>query len=265
MSKMARQTWIHDARERVESEQDAVKAKLNAIDQFIDRVEDITPAPRASSSAGITATVGALVNRSRSGDDTTKAVRQAFAETIRPHSLDDIEERESLQETIQAELNESIAAALAPTTNTSLSPNLKQAVLSEAGMRRAETKAVHRGLEREHKQLDEAAVVVDDIAEWIAAADKTPLADLGFEELQQRHERLASYRTQCQTTVEERQAFLEGGTNNGSKVRISHRSLCPYIYQSCTVNHPILATFARLDDVCADCQRAVGDHLVRRS
>lgn len=261
---MAGSTRIHDARARVERERDAVEAKLDAIDRFVARVEDVTPGTRASPSPGVTATVGTFSHRGRSGGGSCEAVRQAFAETIRPHSLDDVEERESLRETIRAELSEPIATALASTSNTGFSPELKRAVLSETGVRRAETETVYRALEREATQLDGAKEVVDEVTEWIATADETPLTDLGFEELQLRHERLAGYRTRCQTTADERQAFLAGATNEGPEIGISHRRLCPYIYQNFPTDHPVLATIARLDDTCADCQRAVRDHLVRR-
>jgi hypothetical protein len=260
---MGIQTRIHDARDRVEHEQEAVEAKLDAIDRFVDRVEDIsaglTPPP-----GSVTAVVGVLSRHSTSGGENCEAVRRASAETIRPHSLDDIEERESLQETIQVELSESIAVALAPTTNARFTPELKQGVLSEARARRAETEALGLALEREATHVDDDAAVVDEITEWIATADETPLSDLGFRELRERHECLERNRDRCETVAQRRQSFLDGTTSNGPEVRVSHRSLGPYIYRDLPTDHPMLTTVARLHDACADCQRAVRDHLVRR-
>lgn len=258
---MTIQTRIHDAQARVDREREAVDAKLTAIDRFIDRVADIAPAPTGSS-PGLTATVGALSHRG--SDDSCTAVRRAFAETIRPHSLDDVAERESLQATIEAELSESIAVALAPTTNAGFSPKLKRAVLSEARTRRAETKALHCALGREATQLEEVAAAVDEVTEWIATADETPLSDLGFEALRRRHERLATHREECDRVAERRQSFLDGATNHGAEVGIDHGHLGSYIYQDFPTDHPVLTTVVRLDDACRECQRAVRDHLVRR-
>jgi hypothetical protein len=262
---MGIQTHVHDARARVRSEQDAVEARLDAVDRFLDRVEAIAPGPTPSSPGSVVTTVGTRSRHGRSRSDTCETVRQAFAETIRPHSLEDAEQTESLQETIQAELSGPIAVALAPATETTVSPELKRAVLSEARARRAETEALGRALEREATQVDDAAAVVDEITEWIATADETPLTDLGFAELRARHERLERYRGRCEAVTQRRQSFLDGATSNGPDAGISHRSLGPYIYQDFPTDHPVLATVARLDDTCKECQRAVRDHLVRRA
>ena len=261
---MGTQTRIHDARDRVEDEREAIEAKLDAVDRFVDRVEHCQPGPTPAAGS-VTATAGTLSRDSPSGGDTCEVVREAFAETIRPHSLDDVEERESLPETIQTELSESVAVALAPTTNTSFTPELKQAVLSEARTRRAETETLGKALQREATQLADAAAVVDEITGWIVTADETPLSDLGFEALRARHERLDTYRERCETVAMWRQSFLDGATNNGPEVGVTHRSLGPYLYQDFPTDHPVLTTVARLADTCGDCQRAVRDHLVRRA
>jgi len=262
---MTLQTRIHDAGTRVRNEQDAVEAKLDAIDRFIDRVEGCTPGPTPASSGGVATTVGTLSQHGRGGGDTCETVRQAFAETVRPHSLDDVEETESLQETIQVELSESIAVALAPTTNTGFTPKLKRAVLAETRARRAETEALRRALQREADEVADARAEVDEVVEWVVAADETPLTELGFEELRHRHERLETYRDRCETVAKRRQSFLAGATNNGLEAGIDHRRLGPYIYRDFPTDHPVLTTVARLDDACRECQRAVRDHLVRRA
>lgn len=262
---MSVKTHVGRARTRVRSEQEAVDARLEAMETFLDRIEDLSPEPTPAASSGITATAGTLSRGNSSTEDRCRTVRTAFAETIRPYSVDDVDESKPLLETIQTELTDSIAVALAPTTGTSFSPELKRAIVSEAGARRAETEVLRQALGREESHLEDAAAVIDDITAWIAGADETPLTELGFESLQHRHETLTSHRERCEGLARKRQAFLEESTNRNAEVGIRHRDLVSYLYGDAGVDHPILATIARLDAACAECQRAVRSHLVRRA
>jgi len=162
------------------------------------------------------------------------------------------------------EFTDAIAVALAPTTDASFTPDLKQMVLAEARSRRSEATALQKAFEREEAHLDDAGAAVDDIITWIVDANETPLTDFGFDALQQRHETLASHRDCCESVARNRQQYFEGTTNNGLDAGVRHRSLIPYLYQDLSVDHPVLATVATLDETCLECQRAVRTHLVRR-
>jgi len=261
---MTVETRVHDAASRVSNERKAFDAKLDAFDRFIDRVEECSPDSGSQSLAGAAGSVRAISHGGHPRPGKYKAVRCAFAETIRPHSLDDVEQTEPLVETIRVELSESVAVALAPATETRFSPAVKEAVLSQARARRTETKTLYRALEREASQLEVARAVVDEITGWIATNDETPLSELGFEELRRRHETLATHRTRCQEVADRRQAFLDGTTTNGSEAELDHRNVVEFAYGDFPVNYPVLSTVARFDDTCRECQRAVRDHLVRR-
>lgn len=257
-------TLIDQARTRVTAEQDAVDAKLEALEAFRKRVSDLPAEPTLSSSPRITATAGARLGTDSSPDDRCRAVRTAFEETVRPHSVADVDDSESPLATIQNEFTDSIAVALAPTSEISFSPDLKQLIVAETNARQTETSVLRRALAREETQLDTAGNVVDDIVSWIVEADETPLTDLGFAALQQRHETLARHRDRCENLAHQRQEFLRKPTNKNADVGIHHRSLIPYLYQDFPMDHPVLATGARLDVACKQCQRAVRNHLVRR-
>jgi len=257
-------TYIDQARTRVQAEQETIDEKREAYETFIDRVADVQTDPTPSSSSGMTATTGTHLAVDSSPDARCRTVRTAFAETIRPHSIDDIDGSESLLETIREEFTNTIAVALAPTTEASFTPELKQMVIAEAQARHSEATAFRKALNQEQRQLDETGNVVDDITVWIAEADETPLTDLGFDALARRHERLATHRNQCEELAYQRQNFLQGTTNNSIEVGVRHRSLVPYLYQDFLVDHPVLVTVVRLDDTCKDCQRTVRDHLIRR-
>jgi hypothetical protein len=259
-------TYARQARPRVHAEREAVDAKIDAIDAFADRVADLPAEPVPASSPGVTATTGTL-DGDRSTDDRCRAVRQAFVETIRPHSVDDAADAdaEPLLETVRAELTDSIAVALAPTTDASFSPALKRAIASAATARRVELTTLDRALDREETMLDDAESTVETVTDWLVDADETPLTDLGFEALRSRHVTLATHRDRCADLADRRQSFLRRTTDRGAQARIPHRSLVSSLYDDFPVDHPVLATVARLDSVCAACQRTVRDHLVRRA
>ncbi|OYR44047.1 hypothetical protein [Halorubrum sp. Eb13] len=263
---MAVDTYIQQARTRARSEREPIDEMLDAYDTFIRRVQKLQPEQTPSSVASLS-TAGGVTHLSAdaSSTDGCRPVRTVFTETIRPHSVADIDETESLLKTIREEFTDAIAVALAPTTEASFTPDLKRMVLAEAQSRRAEATALQKALEREEAHLDEADAAVDDIIAWIVDANETPLTDLGFDALQQRHETLASHRDYCEEVARDRQEFLQKTTNNGVDAGIRHRSLIPYLYQDFSVDHPVLATVATLDETCEDCQRTVRDHLVRRA
>lgn len=115
--------------------------------------------------------------------------------------------------------------------------------------------------------IDQARTRVEAEREAVSAkldADETPLTDLGFGQLQRRHETLGRHRDRCEELTGRRQEFLREITNQGAEAGIRHRNLVPYLYQDFPVDHPLLATVARLDDACTECQRAVRRYLIRR-
>ncbi|WP_248897134.1 DUF7260 family protein [Haloplanus halobius] len=261
---MAVETHVDQARSRVNAERAAVVAKRDAFETFRDRVAGIAPEPTPSLSSGISTTAGAVHGES-STDDRCRTVRTAFAETVRPHSVDDAADAEPLLATIRAEFTDSIAVALAPTTAPPFSAELKRAIVAETTARQAEIETLDRALERERAQLDDAGTVLWTVTDWIADANETPLSALGFDTLRKRHETLAAHRDRCADLTEQRQAFLRETTTGDAGAEIHHRDLVPYLYGESPVDYPVLTTATRLDDVCAACQRTVRDHLVRRA
>jgi hypothetical protein len=263
---MAVDTYIEQASARVRTEREAIEELVDAYGTFIRRVRELQPDGTPASMAGTTTAGGAIhVSGEASGPERCRRVRTAFAETVRPHSVADIDEPEPVLETIREEFTDAVAVALAPTTDTAFTPELKGMVLSEARSRRSEAAALQRALGREATELDDVAEAVEDVVTWIVEADETPLSDLGFDALKQRHETLADHRDRCESLARDRQEFLRGTTTDGLETRVSHRSLVAYLYSDFPVDHPVLATVTTLDETCRDCQRAVRTHLVRRA
>lgn len=262
---MSAETHVHSALERARCERDALAAKSDAYERFVDRVADISTEAAGAPTADVATTGGARRFVGRSNADRCRNVRAAFEETVRPHSVADVDESEPLVATIRAELGESVAVALAPTTETGFSAEVKRGVLSEAAARKAETEAVHRALEREETSLDAAASLVDEAVAWIAEADETPLCELGFDRLRERHETLAAFSERCDEVVRERQSRLRATTSRDADSAVRHEDLVAFLYGDFPVEYPVLSTVARLDETCRECQRVVRDHLVRRA
>jgi hypothetical protein len=258
-------THIDQARTRVRAERETVDATLDAIDEFVDRIADLSPEPVPSTTTGTVATAGRLARTESVTEDRCRTARRIFAETIRPHCVADADDPEPLLETIRSELSDGVAVALASTTGTAFTPALERAILSAAATRRAETDVLRQALGREGDHLETAGAAVDEITGWIADADETPPTDLGFEALRQRHETLARHRERCDRLAERRQAFLRETTNEGVDAGIRHRRLVVSLYEDFPVDHPLLATVARLDAACVECQRTVRQHLTRRT
>ena len=260
------ETHIDDARERVIAEQEALATKEAAMQTFIDRVAEISSespstAATAGAAQGMTATVTGGPNGGPS--DSCGEVREAFAETVAPHSVPE-DDSEPLLETIRVELTDSVAAALSTGTATPLSPELKGAIVSEAQRRQTELEVMCRALDNEQERLTEAAATVTEITDWLVEADETPLSELGFDALKQRHEQLAAHRDACDRLVAERQAFLDGTTSEAVETGVRNDHIVSQLYEDLPVEYPVLATASRLEELCQNCQRVVREHLTRR-
>lgn len=256
-------TDVSRALERVRVERDAVARKRRAFDRFTDRVEDVDPATRPDGGVRTPAASPVAVRESRS--DGRAAVREAFAETVRPHATGDVPDAESNLERMAAELNRELATALSPAASgVPFSPSLKEAVLAAASAREDELRALETALDREEEQLTEARSTLEEPVDWIARADETPLLRLGFDDLAARHERLEEFTTRCERVARARQAFLDRTTGVDGQVGVGHRSVAESLYEDFSVDYPVLSTAVRVTEACRDCQRAVRDHLVRR-
>lgn len=261
---MAVETHVHRARRSVRAEREAVDEEIEAYETFVDRLEEISTEQHPTTLEKTVGPGGTQLQGTSERDDGCRAVLQAFAETVRPHSVADVNEEESLLETVRNELTDTIALALAPTTGTSLTDDLAAGIQAEADARRTERVVLRRALERETDVLTDAIETIDEITNWITEADETPLTELGFDSLQQRHRLLEGYRERCDRVIHDRQQFLNETTSMAAEAGIRHRNLVTYCYQDFPVDYPVLATVASLTATCETCQRAVRAQLVRR-
>lgn len=242
-------TYVGRARTRIAHERDEVEAKRGAYDRFRARIESISP-------QAVPADGGATLV-SAASTTTAEPIREAFAETIAP-----VHEERPLVEVLAAELGEGIATAL---TTDGASSAIHRATRSEADRRRAELAAMDRALGAEADSLARADDVIEPIRGWLVETNETPLSDCGFEELRAYHERLAGFREDCAALLSDRQEHLGRTTSADGRAGLRHRDLVDHLYEGFPIDHPVLVTLVRLDELCTECQRTVRDHLVRRA
>lgn len=265
---MSIETYTERALDRVREEQDAVDEKWRAYRRFVRDVQNISVDTPTDSRGSLQTTAGPVAtmhSTPASESERCKQVRERFADTVRPHSTADIDQPETLLETIAVELSDQLAVALAPQNATAgFTTGIKNSVLSEATQRQRELRAMEHALDREETSLAEANDVVDDVLQWIIEANETRLTTLDFEALRARHDRLNTFHTRCDTVVRERQSLLQTITSAEGKAGIDHRELLNCLYVAFPVGYPVLSTVVRVEQVCSQCQRALRDHLVRR-
>jgi hypothetical protein len=154
--------------------------------------------------------------------------------------------------------------AVAPTTEAALTTDLRDAIVTQAQSRRVELQTMRAALAREIDQLEAALSTITPIMEWLVDVNETPLTKLGFDALQDRHSTLETHRNSCETLLMDRQAYLHQTTSRAAKAGITHHTLVEYLYQDFSVDHPVLSTGIRLDDLCAESQQTIRSHLIRR-
>lgn len=250
---------LQQATERVMAEQDAIDAKLQAYETFISQLQDLNTTAGTSPSRLLT-TVGTQYQEPPPAKR-CREVRHLFAETIRPHSIADLDTEESLVATIKREFTDEIGTALAPTTATPFSPELKRTILAKARSRHAENTAFQHAISREATQLDTARDTVSTITDTLTNQQQSALTDVDFDTLRSRHETLAAHREQLETLADTRQAFLQDSTTRGTDFEVSHHTLIEYLYPDLSVGHPVLDTVLRLEDSCIDAQQTIRHHL----
>jgi hypothetical protein len=261
------ETPIDRASERVDAEREHLTQEKRAYKQFRSEVESLSVTANDPPAAGTATTAGVVstaTSRQRHTVDHCQSVRDAFVETVYPYSVADVGDEETPLETIREMLGDSVALVLSPETDHRLTPQVQRAICSTATDRLHELDAMKGALDREASSLRSTRADVESVTDWLVAANEQPLSECGVSALAERHETLATHRETCETLVVDRQDLLDSTTSQGGQVGLTQRSLVEYLYRNQSASYPILATVTRLDNVLAECQRIVRDHLVRR-
>ena len=244
--------------DRATAERERVEEKRAAFERFAARVE--SESVRAEHTATNVSPAGnaLAVGTPGASSGVVGAIRTAFRETVLPLTAAD-----SVTDAFAEELSPDLAAAFSPATN-GFGPESKHQLLERVRERRVECRLLGDAVDDEREQLRDAVAELDDVVAWLVSADETPLSELAFERLRERHERLQTHRERCDELAVERQDAL-GGTRNDGLTGIRKRDVLALLYDDFTVDHPVLADVARFADLLADCQRTVRRHLRTRA
>ena len=258
---------VRAARRRATEEERTLRAERTAYDRFRTTVADLdvdgpTTASNSAAAGGL-ATVTSMLPSVGGSTATCEDVREAFAETVRPHSVADVQADEALMATIRAELGDDLAVALAPGTDVAFDPALRSSVLDTVDDRLVEIDAVVDALEREVASMDAVAEHVASTVDWLAAVDRDPLDALSFDALRARHADIAERREATDAVAADRQSFLRVRTGGGVDCDVAHDGVSDYLHGTDT--YPALDALTRTSRLLEDCQRTVRAHLTRRA
>ncbi|RKD93642.1 DUF7260 family protein [Halopiger aswanensis] len=259
-------TDVHRALECVTEQRASVADRIDAFESFAACVRDLPAGPSATT-AGPVAQATPTVMTSRAAGagpatpDPCAVVRRTFLETIVPHTTIEIDGEESVVRALAAEFSRDIAVAL--TTNSTWTAELKTAVVEAATTRRFEAERLQAALETEAERLETLVDDLDSIVAWLRSTAAESLHQCGFDELRAKHDRLEEFCDRLGTVLEERQERLQDPVRDAGDV--PYRTLVESVYASFDSRYPVLATLTRLYRICRECQRTVRDHLVRRA
>lgn len=257
-------THVHAALGRVSDEQEHFSDKIDAFGRFYSEVKEISPASGTTTRVArrITGGGGMVSMTTSSSGSACDEVLKAFARTIRPYSIKDIDGDESLMTTVSEELGRDIAVSLSSETDMNFTKEVKRAVLSETAGRRSELHAMKDALDREKMSLSSSAEVIEDLQGVLSETEEGLLSD-GFTELRSKYETLSEYTESCERAIEERQDTLHRTTNQGAAAGVRHRDLVEYLYEEFPTEYPALSTLTRLNEVCTERKREVSTHMSR--
>lgn len=274
------QTDVHRALEAITDERTAVAARIEAFETFERRVRELPSGPSAATAAAtaerseagsggpVTTEPPAVTTRMAAAPESNHcaAVREAFCETILPHTTADIDgdDLESVGRALETELESDIAAALV--TESGWTAELKRAILERALEEQRKARRLDDMFETEAASLRRSIDDLEPICAWVESRAEQSLREWGFEELRAAHERLDRFQERLETALEERQQLLSAPIRRetrGTSAR-PYRTFVESIYTAGAVQYPVLSTGARLVAVCRSCQRTLRDHLVRR-
>ena len=264
---MSIETHIDSALTRAKQEQTHIEAESKAYERFLSGVTSLSPQPAAApvttpSAAGGTVSVPAGSQPDAATTDADR-VRELFAETVRPHSVADLDTEEPLLKTIREELGDSLAVILASETNAGVSPQVQSAICLKSQQRLQELKTMRSVVDQEYESLQAADNDYQTASKWVEEHNQTSLAELEFSELQRRHEQLSTHRNRCEERLLARQETIHSMTSRDAQVSFKHDSLLTYLYQEFSISYPVLSTVTRLHTLLADCQQSVCNNLTR--
>lgn len=243
-------TYLTRARERCDEERRRTHHEVRAFDEFVRRVRDVDVATssRPASHSPVEGPISARALGPTPNDDAAmRAFREAYRDTVMSVPHYETEYGEALTESVAAEFDPDAAFALR--NGARATPQIKRALLQSATDARDRRQRFLESIERESDSLERATETLRDVETTLERLDERPLPDRSFDELRETWRALRGLRSRLEAMASERQDEIR--TNrNGRPGSPDASSVCAFLYEPLSCNHPVLAeATALLEDV----------------
>lgn len=255
---LAALSTLRAAADAVEEEQSRTTAERDAFRSFAQRVAELSP--DTATSAGV-ATTGAVATAAVAEPARGLAkVREAYRETVMavPHYDEDY--GETLVENMAAEFGDDAAMPVQDTR--SLSPMLKQLLVSKATAAATERERLIGRLSHEADELKSARETLSEVEAELEDYDLPTLNRVDYGGLVDRWDHLDELEDRCSEVLQTRQHNL--GERNGGQ-RTDAATFIEYVYSLLPVDYPVLAESAAVLERIEDARRTVTLAAVRRA
>ncbi|ODR79187.1 hypothetical protein BG842_07275 [Haladaptatus sp. W1] len=222
-------TEISEAQQLIEKEESQVQAEADAFEDFLDRLDKISPHPYQTDGGGLQGTVQ---SQSRSSPTLQGAIQTAYRETVLSVShWEDEYGKETVLESLGNEFGPEVAAGVAggSATWSQLLMDQLQDATKEALESRQQTFPL---LIKERKQLEELCSSLAEIGTELAAIER---GEYSFAE---RSDRLTSIQERLDVLTHDQQAYLRRRKRSNKKL------FTVYLYADLDADYPGLAALA---------------------
>lgn len=236
---------LERAQSLTREEKSRTRSEMEAFESFIRRVSRIS----IPHSTTVSPLAGGAVSRSRAhaGNRPLTEIKDAYRETVMSTPHYDQEYDEGLEANMAVEFGPDIAEAIS--SDTRVSPMLKQLLVSKARQAIEERLEYSATLDRELDSLEAAISDINSIESELDGYDSNSLATHSYQQLLDSWERLDRLEHRCNDVIAIRQRRIQSEPLNDAQV-VGSEPLIRYLYHSLSVNYPVLdAGVAVLDRI----------------
>jgi len=268
-------THAHHALRRVVNESEHVSEKIDAYERFrsgVSEVETWSGSVGSGFSSGGGDDAGSRVGggllsalTSADGSDGCDRVLELFEGTVRPYSVEDVDDGEPVRATAAEALGEEVAYSLSPETEGAFPEGVNGAVVTSTADRQSELRAMEKALAREEECVRRSLNFVEEAvaSDALNGREEPELLGLRFDELRRTYRELSELQEGLERGIDLRQETLHETTNHGAAAGVEHRELVTYLYQDFPSEYPVLSTLTRLNELCGERKRVLRDHISR--
>ncbi|WP_242492759.1 DUF7260 family protein [Halogeometricum borinquense] len=248
------ETHLEEATQLIRRERRRSVDERQAFRAFRSAVADVRPTATAGKTGGPLTTKSLTYGSASPSLDT---IRREYERTVMaiPHYED--EYGDTYTESVTAEFGEDVAAAI--TRGSTLTPNLRQAVVAGATAAMEERTEFVSLLDTESDSVEAVRTTVHSAVETLRALDDEPLSKRSFENLTRLRESVVSVRDRLDEAAVRRQTTLRSHRRNLSN-RVPDVTM--YLYEPLAVEYPALNALASAREIVEAALRRLDRQLI---